>query len=743
MTTGELRVHGVSGTPPRDILFTDPVREDRAPDDQLNYADVFVKPDRDRGFDVRAFHWGGLTAGSRWTAWWILLGPFALANAAGWMSRRHSKWGRTGVRVAGLLLTALFVDQLATAAVHIPDRKLLELGVSWRRVGLVALALLAVVLLLILVVQFSLRSHTRNLRLGGRFRLMFGPTPSAMIRPDAQERWDDPAAHHSVLEDQMWAVQPMLERLTRIHLGTGLATLALDLTTWSGAVSWLPWLSVSTLVAAVATMVLVGLVPEHATARWAATLMPHAGAVAVIAAVGGIAFGDIAADGVSIHSVTLGLALGLAAATLWAGLTCGLRVMGALVLSIQFGAVLGIVAGLVGEGLLSLEGELIERGAGWVSVAMVFLLATLVASVLYLMVTGTTDPPGAGGPPVPVSSVGEAGWQHGWARAQFLLRRAEQRAGRLLSVAAVYGSGVAGLVIYRLVEHRIETGDWALDPAFLGTPGDSVLIARIGSAVGVLLLAGMIGFVGVAWGRIAAAGAALGAAVVVAAAGAGVFSVNFLGVEASTDGGIVELAVFLAVAVPGFFLLRSVLSGLRPGQQSHDRRRKVGVLWDLTTFWPRWYQPLGPPAYGPKVVGALAARLMTRPVDVLAAHSQGSLIAGIVLARIEPKYHPRAYLSHGSQLGVLYPDIFPDVDLTELRRRLALAMPGRWLNLWRRTDPVGGHIVPELGADNLEVETGIGHSGYELTPEYDAARVQGLGVPRVSIDARSGVDAPT
>ena len=73
----ELRVHGVSGTPPSNLLFSEPVTYDQGWD----LAIVF-EPNRD-DWDVKAFHWGSLTSKSSLTALWILLAPFAMADVAG------------------------------------------------------------------------------------------------------------------------------------------------------------------------------------------------------------------------------------------------------------------------------------------------------------------------------------------------------------------------------------------------------------------------------------------------------------------------------------------------------------------------------------------------------------------------------------------------------------------------------------------------------------------------------------
>ncbi|HEX6219717.1 MAG TPA: hypothetical protein VF115_01345, partial [Acidimicrobiia bacterium] len=110
----ELRVHGVSGTPPRSLLYNDPVTYDQGPD----LAKVY-EPLRD-DWDVKAFHWGSLTSKSSLTAFWILLAPFAMANVAGWMSESPNIWSRIWIRVAGLSLTGIFFAQLANMGWDIP-----------------------------------------------------------------------------------------------------------------------------------------------------------------------------------------------------------------------------------------------------------------------------------------------------------------------------------------------------------------------------------------------------------------------------------------------------------------------------------------------------------------------------------------------------------------------------------------------------------------------------------------------
>jgi hypothetical protein len=97
----ELRVHGVSGTPPEEMLDIDRVRQ--VAGDELGR--VFERADREGGqlpgpddHRTLAYHWGRLTSGSIVQGLWLLLAPFGLVNAAQFGSNRRSR-GRSGRRM--------------------------------------------------------------------------------------------------------------------------------------------------------------------------------------------------------------------------------------------------------------------------------------------------------------------------------------------------------------------------------------------------------------------------------------------------------------------------------------------------------------------------------------------------------------------------------------------------------------------------------------------------------------------
>ena len=107
---------------------------------------------------------------------------------------------------------------------------------------------------------------------------------------------------------------------------------------------------------------------------------------------------------------------------------------------------------------------------------------------------------------------------------------------------------------------------------------------------------------------------------------------------------------------------------------SESARKGVGVLWDLTTFWPRAAHPLAPPCYAERVVPELRTRLnwalrqsplpgaRPRNLVVLSGHSQGSAIVTALLSRLSRAELSRIrVITYGSQIRALYGRIFPRV----------------------------------------------------------------------------------
>ena len=238
--------------------------------------------------------------------------------------------------------------------------------------------------------------------------------------------------------------------------------------------------------------------------------------------------------------------------------------------------------------------------------------------------------------------------------------------------------------------------------------------------------------------------------------------------------GLASASMWLVVGMSvGLIMLGSQI------RRSEKTRKAVGVIWDLTTFWPRAAHPLAPPCYAERVVPELQIRTrwaLDRPDTagnqvILSGHSQGSLIVLATASRLKPEHLARVrIITYGSQIRALYGRIFPRVfgpdavgyepttgqaslldawpdvprpDGTTppvpgppqpaqdtFRQRLADA-GGEWVNLFRRTDPLGwrvfcdrdsdlDHPVPEVPAEGFgdpgpQVQ---GHSGYQHTRVY-------------------------
>ncbi|WP_454165081.1 hypothetical protein [Gordonia iterans] len=131
--------------------------------------------------------------------------------------------------------------------------------------------------------------------------------------------------------------------------------------------------------------------------------------------------------------------------------------------------------------------------------------------------------------------------------------------------------------------------------------------------------------------------------------------------------------------------------------------RTLGMLWDVAAFWPREGHPVVPPAYAPTVVSDIVAKVRDLRNDprhrdthlVLSGHSQGSLIMYIAAHQLTTgdRTERLSLLTYGSQLQWLYGRAFP--RFIDFDRHLALltGLDGRWINVVRFTDPVGGPVL--------------------------------------------------
>ena len=134
----ELRIHGVSGTPPESMLRTDFDEQLAADDleqvagDELTrfYRVKAAKRSPDPYHVLEAYNWGQLTSGTWKKSLWLLLVPFGLLNAAHFMlpmsasggsalGRLLARGAQALLRVLGLVMTAAFTLGVAGALVDL------------------------------------------------------------------------------------------------------------------------------------------------------------------------------------------------------------------------------------------------------------------------------------------------------------------------------------------------------------------------------------------------------------------------------------------------------------------------------------------------------------------------------------------------------------------------------------------------------------------------------------------------
>lgn len=203
----------------------------------------------------------------------------------------------------------------------------------------------------------------------------------------------------------------------------------------------------------------------------------------------------------------------------------------------------------------------------------------------------------------------------------------------------------------------------------------------------------------------------------------------------ATVGMTVEQTVLKAIADLGGSIVLVGTAVILPflwweGRRSATRRR-VGMLWDVLTFWPRRIHPWGIRPYAERAVPELQHRLCRhlqrgRHV-ILSAHSQGTVIALAALAQfmaIDPHVLRRiALVTYGSPIAELYsrffPAYFPVTLLRDVHAHLfddGHAPQAGWRNFYRETDYVGRALFggePSIDADVMLKDPAV-------SPDIDA-----------------------
>lgn len=174
-------------------------------------------------------------------------------------------------------------------------------------------------------------------------------------------------------------------------------------------------------------------------------------------------------------------------------------------------------------------------------------------------------------------------------------------------------------------------------------------------------------------------------------------------------GVLYNIGTFALIAAAGYMFVLG-----RRALRTESARRGLNVVWDVISFWPHSVHPFVPPSYAQFAVRDLRRRIRHHlllspvvpaagveepvPADaprvVLSAHSQGSLIALATLLWLSEAERSRvALVTYGSQLQVAFPRGFPAYVDFPLLRLVRARLGNRWINLYRETDPIAGPVL--------------------------------------------------
>jgi hypothetical protein len=767
----EVRVHGVGGSPP-DAILGDLAPEQasgdaiagfyRSSDHRAAAGDRLAGLDADRHVEV--YSWGGLTSRSKVRVLWLALLPFLLANLAGWMcseSTRRSPWRfrlhRLAAGLGGLALTVnaalvavmisadVFAYQTVRAGLAGHQWWLAPLG--WHFIaGYPARQVMIGVLVPVLFV-LALAVLARS-----TWRYEAVPPPCRVgDEPKGQARMVTAAAlRNGLADDEFWDGENSVRLVTGVHIAVAGGFLAIVLGVTARAVGavpshaiaagWLGWVGVGLGAAAVvlgtAYICLDALTtpPMDGSAE-----RPPAGTAVAELLRGRVRFllapaiGALIAAGLFAWLQPRGPAgraaelPGLPGVTGWTALA---------ITAVVAVALISMLLGLHGSG-----GTL--AGGPWVTLMLAFgLLNTLLLAaeiwVAHLVGPVTGDAAGAlSGPPgkiylpyVITSGIPLIAWAAvlavlvfgiiegaRWLRASQL---GGDMAGKYRNQATAFRNPLTGPRKYWYWSGLAPfppPGDKTGDPGNGGNWQAKVartqFLGRASHDATWLL-----------WG------------IIVAQLGTAACVWRF-----RLEPPVVVRNVGIAVAG---LVLPALMAFLYSAWSDPARRRTIGVLWDVGTFWPRSYHPLSPPCYAERAVPELQRRLWWLHDNagrvVLIGHSQGAVLATAAL--VQPGCRPAddgpALITFGSPVCKLYSWGFPGYMTGELLEPLGPAGAAQlddWRNFYYPTDPIGGAVASKLseaGGQRVDTEfldpaecyyvygqpppAAQGHSGYWSDP---------------------------
>lgn len=761
----ELRVHGVSGSDGPTML-EHPQAVQVAGDTVTGFYRRW-SPDGPGRLSVpwklEAYSWGGLTEAPLASASWLLLAPFMMYNVAYFMlppqatgaspstggmpvshlprDRRH--WiAQVALRLLALAATVQFVSAAASVllstvawqAAGLPDLLLpswMGWYAGWTAGWRVALALAAVAVIVALLWWVSRWT-------AGKYEARI-----STARPRLNAAWP-------LTQPGFWRGKTLVDRQGTLHVAAGCAALALIAALPSGNSVAARWAAVALSAAVLAAAVI-------------SVALPLADRYEITVVHGGKPPGSRA--DAWCWGVLAGAVAALVTAALVSGFTDRLphRQMGALPGLTGFLAVLLVVQAalfivlMVSVAVLARRARAASRGSvaslGPAADVPPYLggnlatLVTLLGLVLGGLLTAVINIGGARlvGAPVP------SGFEFGTLPQDALAVPWPIYALAAAPVGLLLGGVAAALLVWFRYRDRCNqfgqrAGKDRSDVAAAYADLTAEAPSRNGDAReydrnrGAIAKAWAIGLIADDAGLAAVLAVGVSLALVLAAELFAATDVGPAGHPALLAGWVGGLASL--VALVGILVAGGLVGLLRQAYSDSAKRKTIGALWDVGTFWPRAVHPLAPPCYAeravPEVVDRirlLTGHLTTRPDDaaylhalagqpdlertyqltvphgplLLTGYSQGAAIAPAVIAQLPEDVLPDVALltlacPARRLYGRAFPAYFGPVQLAELAQLLDATITGeapvpgqhgRWKNLRRRSDWIGSWVFAE------------------------------------------------
>jgi hypothetical protein len=730
----ELRVHGVSGTPPGVMLTSEHVRQVAGDDRSRFFRPCDASGDENQSDPTRileGYHWGQFTAGSWRQGLWLVLIPFGFVNAAAFMlpdPRGHRRGASIAHTTASALIRLVGIGQtctiaLASSLIFVDLLTVQAQQTSWLRsvpdgllpLGTAAAAALVVAGLFVMGLQpryqpsvppppTSLAAGLMAARDTQRHSGTPGPGQPAPVRPGPGQPSPARPGAIGLCRPDFYGGRLHAPTLSRLHLGAGVGVVALvvalkgDQSGRAPAAASLAALGAALVVTAAAITTFLG-DPERSTIASAGHERWHRVAEWLSWVVAG------AAPPLLLAAVVLGPDPGAPQQPLDFEASASWLVYAMSAVMVGLLGANGVLAALTRRTVDDVPRAFRPYAAGmapWATSSVgVFLgVGYSAAAVLATANALGVDPPSplifriahAWGVTVVLGAVLAA------ALLGRVLWRARRTAGEVHAAYAPLWCPDDPTHSRTLPHRRRKGGRWVED----GDPGASY--RRVATACEAALLKNALPLVFVG---AAALGLAMSLAASLETTPIGDLPValgELSEVESPQSSSLfADLGTYALIGLAGLLLLLG-----RQAIRASETRRGVNIIWDVVSFWPHSAHPFVPPPYSQTAVPALAQRIRfhtgcldVRPMEgqpadhvVLAPHSQGSLIGFASLLWLSEDEISRVGLvTHGSQLQVAFPRAFPAYVDYALVSALFARLRGRWVNLYRQTDPIAGPVL--------------------------------------------------